>query len=205
MLGSIAALSRLNAWLSRISLALAGTGLVAMTVIVFAQVFMRYVVNDSLLWVEPVAILLMSWFIFLGSAVGVHESFHMGFDVLLFFLPEGAGNWLRALSDLAVLAFSIGMAVYGWQLMARTWGSSLPVIGLPGGFGYMPPFAGGVLMTLLDVAMAHAARSVNRHLPDLGPGVVTVEMKTSFMRPGEGELRCHAKLLQQRSSQLGSR
>lgn len=148
MHGSIAALSRLNAWLSRISLWLAGTGLVAMTVIVFAQVFMRYVMNDSLLWVEPVAILLMSWFIFLGSAVGVHESFHMGFDVLLYFLPESAGTWLRALSDLAVLAFSIGMAVYGWQLMAKTWESSLPVIGLPGGFGYMPLFAGGVLMTL---------------------------------------------------------
>ena len=54
---------------------------------------------------------------------------------------------------------------------------------------------GGVLMTLLDVAMAHAARSVNRHLTDLGPGVVTVEMKTSFMRPGEGELRAVGKLL----------
>ncbi len=54
---------------------------------------------------------------------------------------------------------------------------------------------GGVLMTLLDVAMAHAARSIHRHLPDHGPGVVTVEMKTSFMRPGEGELRCCAKLL----------
>lgn len=58
---------------------------------------------------------------------------------------------------------------------------------------------GGVLMTLLDVGMAHAARSVNRRLldtgPDLGPGVVTVEMKTSFMRPGEGELRCVGRLL----------
>jgi uncharacterized protein (TIGR00369 family) len=54
---------------------------------------------------------------------------------------------------------------------------------------------GGVVMTLLDVAMAHAARSVNRHLPDLGPGVVTVEMKTSFMRPGEGEMRAVGKLL----------
>jgi len=54
---------------------------------------------------------------------------------------------------------------------------------------------GGVIMTLLDVAMAHAARSVNRHLSDLGPGVVTVEMKTSFMRPGEGELRAVGKLL----------
>lgn len=54
---------------------------------------------------------------------------------------------------------------------------------------------GGVVMTLLDVAMAHAARSVNRHEANLGPGVVTVEMKISFMRPGEGELRAVGKLL----------
>lgn len=58
---------------------------------------------------------------------------------------------------------------------------------------------GGVLMTLLDVAMAHAARSVHRrdHADgtDWGPGVVTIEMKTSFMRPGEGELRAIGRLL----------
>ena len=54
---------------------------------------------------------------------------------------------------------------------------------------------GGVLMTMLDVAMAHAARSIHAHLPDFGPGVVTVEMKTSFMRPAEGRLRANAKLL----------
>ncbi|WP_425259847.1 PaaI family thioesterase [Rubrivivax sp. RP6-9] len=54
---------------------------------------------------------------------------------------------------------------------------------------------GGVLMTMLDVAMAHAARSIHQHLPDRGPGVATIEMKTSFMRPAEGELRAVAKLL----------
>ncbi|PPE70621.1 PaaI family thioesterase [Caldimonas thermodepolymerans] len=54
---------------------------------------------------------------------------------------------------------------------------------------------GGVIMTLLDVAMAHAARSIHRDRPDFGPGVVTVEMKTSFMRPGEGELRAVGRLL----------
>ena len=37
---------------------------------------------------------------------------------------------------------------------------------------------GGAVMTLLDVVMATAARSVE---PDMG--VVTIEMKTSFMRP----------------------
>ena len=54
---------------------------------------------------------------------------------------------------------------------------------------------GGVLMTLLDVAMAHAARSPHAAEPDHGPGVVTIEMKTSFMRPGEGRLSAQAKLL----------
>lgn len=55
---------------------------------------------------------------------------------------------------------------------------------------------GGVLMTMLDVAMAHAARSVNSSDPAQGPGVVTVEMKTTFMRPGEGRLTARGKLLQ---------
>ena len=57
---------------------------------------------------------------------------------------------------------------------------------------------GGVVMTLLDVAMAHAARSLGKTeagAGDLGPGVVTIEMKTSFMRPGEGRLRAVGKLL----------
>jgi acyl-coenzyme A thioesterase PaaI-like protein len=78
---------------------------------------------------------------------------------------------------------------------------------------------GGVLMTLLDVAMAHAARSSAGARPAAEPataaaavpataataatpataataataadppGVATVEMKTTFMRPAEGRLR----------------
>jgi uncharacterized protein (TIGR00369 family) len=57
---------------------------------------------------------------------------------------------------------------------------------------------GGVLMTMLDVAMAHAARSTNRNDPDIGehgPGVATIEMKTTFMRPAEGASRAVGKLL----------
>jgi len=54
---------------------------------------------------------------------------------------------------------------------------------------------GGVLMTMLDVAMAHAARSADSANPVSAPGVVTLEMKTSFMRAGEGVLRAQGKLL----------
>ncbi|MEJ2802082.1 PaaI family thioesterase [Comamonadaceae bacterium PP-2] len=49
---------------------------------------------------------------------------------------------------------------------------------------------GGACMTLLDVAMATAARSVEKDM-----GAVTIEMKTSFMRPSRGALVAHGKLL----------
>lgn len=59
---------------------------------------------------------------------------------------------------------------------------------------------GGVSMTLLDVAMAHAARSPNQPGNPPEMGVVTIEMKTSFMRPGLGRLRALGTLLQRTAS-----
>ena len=59
---------------------------------------------------------------------------------------------------------------------------------------------GGVVMTLLDVALAHGARSPEAAGGEPQPGVVTVEMKTSFMRPAEGELRALGKLLHKTST-----
>ena len=49
---------------------------------------------------------------------------------------------------------------------------------------------GGALMTLLDVSMATAARSV---VPEMG--VVTIEMKTSFMQPAVGALTAKGHLM----------
>ena len=58
---------------------------------------------------------------------------------------------------------------------------------------------GGASMTLLDVAMATAARSV---APEMG--VVTIEMKTSFMRPAKvtpgGRLTAKGRLMHRTKS-----
>lgn len=60
---------------------------------------------------------------------------------------------------------------------------------------------GGVLMTLLDVAMAHATRVPRTPEKDPDPrGVVTIEMKTTFMKPARGRVRCVGKLLQRSAS-----
>ncbi|MEP7299848.1 MAG: PaaI family thioesterase [Burkholderiales bacterium] len=59
---------------------------------------------------------------------------------------------------------------------------------------------GGVSMTLLDVAMAHAARSPNQPNQPETHGVVTIEMKTTFMRPGVGRLRALGRLVHRTNS-----
>jgi TRAP-type C4-dicarboxylate transport system permease small subunit len=55
----------------------AGAGVVLMTIIIFLQVFVRYVLNSSVVWTEPGAVMVMGWFIFLGAAVGVREGYHL--------------------------------------------------------------------------------------------------------------------------------
>jgi uncharacterized protein (TIGR00369 family) len=54
---------------------------------------------------------------------------------------------------------------------------------------------GGASMTLMDVVMAHAARSVEPTM-----GCVTIEMKTSFMKPAKGPLLAKGKLLHRTAS-----
>ena len=49
---------------------------------------------------------------------------------------------------------------------------------------------GGACMTLLDVVMALAARSVEQQM-----GAVTIEMKTSFMQPARGKLTGRGRLM----------
>ncbi len=54
---------------------------------------------------------------------------------------------------------------------------------------------GGALMTLMDVTMAAAARSVNQDM-----GVVTIEMKTTFMQPARGKLSGQGRLMHRTAS-----
>ena len=49
---------------------------------------------------------------------------------------------------------------------------------------------GGVVMTMLDVAMATACRSANN-----GVGVITIEMKSQFFSPSKGTLVARGRLM----------
>ncbi len=143
--------ARVTGALARLALWAAGTGVVLMTVFIFAQVFWRYVLNDSLRWSEPASVMIMGWFIFLGAAVGIREGYHLSFDVLLFFLPERGKAALQSVSDLVVVAFGGGMVWYGGELAWNSAGNKMPGIGISGAFDFMPLVFGGVLVVLFSL------------------------------------------------------
>jgi TRAP-type C4-dicarboxylate transport system permease small subunit len=155
---------------ARAALLLSALGLVLMTAFVAWQVFGRYVLNASPSWTEPAAIMLMSWFIFLGAAVGIREGYHLSFDVLLYVLPAGAKGWLHSLSDVAVIAFGAAMVWYGLQLAAGTWAATIPALGLPGGFDFLPVVAGGALVVIFS-AERLARRAAGLPTPRFGESV----------------------------------
>ena len=144
-------IARITSRIARLALWLAGAGLILMTVFISAQVFFRYVLNDSIVWSEPAAVILMGWFIFLGAAVGIREGYHLSFDVMLYFLPEHIKLWLYSISDMVVIAFGAGMVWFGSELALSAWNVKLPSLGVSGAIDFLPLVGGGVLVVLFSI------------------------------------------------------
>jgi TRAP-type C4-dicarboxylate transport system permease small subunit len=143
-------LRRLVRWLSTIALWISGAGLLVMTGCVMWQVIGRYILNDSPSWTEPFSLLLMSWFILLGAAVGVREGNHLGFEIGLHFASPPIRRLMEVITDLLVMAFGVAMAWYGWFLAMGTWSAKMAGIDIPQGFDYLPLSGGGVLIALFS-------------------------------------------------------
>lgn len=144
-------LRRLVGGLSTLALWISGAGLVVMTGCVLWQVIGRYALNDSPSWTEPFSLLLMSWFILLGAAVGVREGNHLGFEIALHFASPPVRRLMEIVTDLLVMAFGGAMAWYGWFLAMGTWSAKMAGVNIPQGVDYLPLVGGGALIALFSL------------------------------------------------------
>lgn len=143
-------LRRIVRVLSATALWISGAGLIAMTVAVFWQVIGRYVLNASPSWTEPLSLLLMSWFILLGAAVGVRENMHLGFEIGLHFATPPVRRAMEIATHVLVMGFGAAMAWYGWDLAMGTWSAKMAGVDLPQGVDYLPLVGGGALICLFS-------------------------------------------------------
>jgi TRAP-type C4-dicarboxylate transport system permease small subunit len=93
----------------------------------------------------------MSWFILLGSAVGVREGNHLGFEIALHHAPPGLRQTMLVITEVLVVVFGAAMSWYGAMLAIETWSADMPGLPIPQGMDYVPLAVGGVLIALFSL------------------------------------------------------
>ena len=139
-------LLRLNRWLVIVILA-------AMALMVFANVALRFLTDQSILWVEEVSRYLMIWLTFLGAGLVLRYGGHIGIDTLQDSMPRQAPA-IRAVIFLLLLGFFGFMVWIGTRYAILTWGQTTPVMQVPVGFVYLAMPIGFALLIVHLLLMA---------------------------------------------------
>src|SRR2546430_6098023 len=105
---------------------ISGLALIVITLVIPYGVFMRYAMNSAASWPEPLAVLLMVLFSFVGGAAVYRANLHMAVVALLEAVNEKTRKALLALVDLCMLATALFMLGYGAHLAVVTWHRSSP-------------------------------------------------------------------------------
>lgn len=102
-----------NRWLLIVMLAV-------MSVIIFANVVLRYTTSQSIEWAEEVARHLMIWLTFIGCGPVLRYGGHIAVENLQDMLPRSVAIALRALIALLLLALFAALVWFGIEYMDRT-------------------------------------------------------------------------------------
>lgn len=131
---------------------LAGLALLLMVAVIPIGIFARYVLNSALSWPEPIAIMCMVTFTFIGAAVSYRAGSHIVVAMVTDRLPLALQKFSALLSDLMMLAISIFIFWYSLQLCSELW--QQPVAEFPlltAGQTYLPLPVGSALTLLFII------------------------------------------------------
>jgi TRAP-type C4-dicarboxylate transport system permease small subunit len=149
---------RFNATVSRWSMYVAVAGLLGIVATVALQVFGRYVLNDTPIWAESTALVLILYVTMLGAAVGVRDAGHIGLESLLVLAPDALRLRLEVVIHLLVGTFGLIMAWNGAVLAESVMAYKIPTLGLPEGINHIPLVIAGVLIALFSLEHIVALR-----------------------------------------------
>ena len=89
----------------------------ALAVVVFLQVFNRFVLKAPLAWSEDLAMLLFQWVAFLGAAIGVKRMRHFGIELVVKKLPEKIHHKLELAIPVLMGIVALNMITEGIKLI----------------------------------------------------------------------------------------
>jgi TRAP-type transport system small permease protein len=144
-------LARFTAPLARVCMYIAVAGLIGIVGVVAIQVFGRYVLNDTPVWAESTALVLVLYVTLLGAAVGVRDAGHIGMESLLVLVPERIRNRMELLIHALVATFGAIMSWNGAILAESVAPYKIPTLGISEAFNQAPLVISGALIVLFSI------------------------------------------------------
>lgn len=110
------------------------------------QVVMRYVFGRAPSWTEEAAMLMFSWAILGGLALGVREGFHVRLDIVIGTVPDRMRPWIERAIDALAAIFGGYLFWSGLRFLDMTGGSVSAAIGYPIEILHvLAPISGGLI------------------------------------------------------------
>lgn len=138
--------------LYRLCIWISGLSLLIMTVVIPIGVFNRYVLGHGSMWPEPLAILCMIIFTFLGAAASYRAGGHIAVAMLTDRVPEKVRPILTFIVNLLMVVLALFVIWYGISLCLVTWNqyiAEFPVLRV--GLTYLPLPIGSMITLLFIV------------------------------------------------------
>lgn len=138
-------------YIARVLFILTAVMICAMVLIIFWQVFSRFVLNRTPRWSEESTIVLMLYTGFLGATLAYRERLHIGIKFFLQKMKPKTRNKVYFVIDILIGLFSLFMLIWGsgfaWIMRNQT----LPATKLPVGASYLPIPITGLMLILFVI------------------------------------------------------
>lgn len=150
-----------------------------MVVVIFLQVFMRFVMENSLSWSEELARYSFIWLIYIGISYGVKKQRHIKVDAFLMLFKDKGKLVISIIGNLLFLAFAIFVVYYGYSIIEKLLGlgQKSPANQIPMAYVYLAaPF--GMALTAIRLVQ----NLFNQFKTLLGKGDFTVKTDLERLR-----------------------
>lgn len=127
--------------------------LLVMTVLIFWQVFARFVVGSPLYFSDEIARFSMLWLTFLGVGYAYRKGTLISVDILLEYAGKDLARLLRIAIILCSTLFAFIMTKYGYDLMDRVASQTAPSTRVSMMWPYMAIPAGGVVVMINSLGL----------------------------------------------------
>jgi C4-dicarboxylate transporter DctQ subunit len=125
--------------------------LMAMTVVIFYQVVLRYGFESSNIWAEEFARYAFIWVVLLGSACAIRRYQHIRIDFALAAMSPSVRKFVDLFNYIAIAAFLGVLAWYGIAISMRTGNQISAGLHIPMSFMYLSIPISAAIMLLFTV------------------------------------------------------